>query len=96
MKDRPSSFARIRIYGDNICHPFIHSYIYSITYIHEHQHNLYYIDTFGLFEGANVRAITIQREQYGATFHLFIGKGRSPSKNTFMTSTITCGVYEMS
>jgi hypothetical protein len=34
-----------------------------------------------------VRAITIQREQYGATVHLFIGTGRSPGKNTFMTLT---------
>jgi hypothetical protein len=35
--------------------------------------NLYYTDTFGLFEGFNARAITIQREQYGGTVHLFIG-----------------------
>ena len=51
---------------------------------------LYYIDTFGLSEGENVsdtRAITIQREQYGATVHLFIGTGRSPSKSTFMPLT---------
>jgi hypothetical protein len=31
------------------------------------------------------RAITIQREQYGATVHLFIGMGRNPSKITFKT-----------
>ena len=29
--------------------------------------------------------ITIQREQYGATVHLFIGTGRSPGKSTFMS-----------
>jgi hypothetical protein len=29
--------------------------------------------------------ITIQREQYGATIHLFIGTGRGPSKSTFMS-----------
>jgi hypothetical protein len=28
-----------------------------------------------------------QREQYGGTVHLFIGKGRSPCKITFMPST---------
>jgi hypothetical protein len=43
------------------------------------------MDTFGLFEGVDTRAITIQCEQYGGTFHLFIGTGCSPSKNTFMT-----------
>jgi hypothetical protein len=37
--------------------------------------NLYYIDTFGLLEGIDVRVITIQREQYGATVHLFMGTG---------------------
>jgi hypothetical protein len=46
-----------------------------------------YIDTFGLFEGVDVRAITIHREQYGGTVHLFIGTGHSPDKNTFMTLT---------
>ena len=46
-----------------------------------------YIDTFGLFEGVDARAITIQREQYGSTIHLFIGTGRSPDKNTIMTLT---------
>jgi hypothetical protein len=32
--------------------------------------------------------ITIQREQYDATVHLFIGTGRSPSEITFMTLNI--------
>jgi hypothetical protein len=30
-----------------------------------------------LFEGVDVRAITIQREQYSGTVHLFIGTRRS-------------------
>jgi hypothetical protein len=33
------------------------------------------------------RSITIQREQYGATVHLFIRTGRNPDKITFMTLT---------
>jgi hypothetical protein len=51
------------------------------------KHMEYYIDTFGLFEGVDARAITIQREQYGGTVHLFISMRRSPGKNTFMTLT---------
>jgi hypothetical protein len=31
------------------------------------------------------RAITIQREQYGVTVHLFIGMGHSPDKSTFIS-----------
>jgi hypothetical protein len=48
---------------------FIHSFIYLFYDIHMNiNKNLYYVDTFGLFEGANARAITIQREQYGVLF----------------------------
>jgi hypothetical protein len=36
------------------------------------------------------REITIQREQYGGTVHLFIGVGRSPDTITFMPLTFTC------
>jgi hypothetical protein len=50
---------------------------------------MYYIDTFGLLEGVNMRVITIQREQCGATVHLFIGTGRSLGKSTFMSLTFT-------
>jgi hypothetical protein len=50
--------------------------------------NLYYTNTFDFFEGVDARAITIQREQYGGTVHLFIGTGRSPGKSTFMTLTL--------
>jgi hypothetical protein len=50
---------------------------------------MYYIDTFGLLEGVDVRANTIQRKQYGATGHLFIGAGCSPGKITFMSLTFT-------
>jgi hypothetical protein len=49
---------------------------------------MYYIDTFDLLEGVDMRVITIQREQYSATIHLFIGTERSPSKITFMTFNI--------
>jgi hypothetical protein len=55
--------------------------------MYKHHKSLCYIVTFGLFEGDDTRIITIQREQYGGTVHLFTGKGRNPSKNTFMTST---------
>jgi hypothetical protein len=37
----------------------------------------------------SARVITIQREQYGVTVHLFIGTGRSPVKITFMSLTFT-------
>jgi hypothetical protein len=33
--------------------------------------------------------ITIQREQYSVTVHLFIGTGHSPDKITFMSLTFT-------
>jgi hypothetical protein len=44
---------------------------------------MYYIDTFSLLEGVDVRANTIQREQYGATVHLFIGTRHSTGKIIF-------------
>jgi hypothetical protein len=37
----------------------------------------------------DARAITIQREQYGVTVHLFIGAGRSPGRITFTSLTFT-------
>jgi hypothetical protein len=37
-----------------------------------------------LLEGEDARVITIQREQYNATVHLFIGTGHRLSKSTFM------------
>jgi hypothetical protein len=37
----------------------------------------------------DAREITIQREQYGGTVHLFIGTGHSPDKITFMSLTFT-------
>jgi hypothetical protein len=60
--------------------------------------NIIYITLIplGLFEGVDARAITIQREQYGVTIHLFIGMGCNPSENTFMTSMIIYRVYKMS
>ena len=53
---------------------------------------MYYIDTFGLLEGVDVRVITIQLEQYGATVHLFIGTGHSPGKSIFMSLTFTYNI----
>jgi hypothetical protein len=38
---------------------------------------------------SDARVITIQREQYGVTIHLFIGTGRSLDKITFMSFTFT-------
>jgi hypothetical protein len=32
-----------------------------------------------------VRVITIQREQYGITVHIFIGTRRSPDKSIFIS-----------
>jgi hypothetical protein len=49
---------------------------------------LYIIDTFGLTKGENVsdaEAITMQREQYRGTIHLFIGTGCSPDEITSMS-----------
>jgi hypothetical protein len=56
--------------------------------------SLYYIDIFGLFEGDDARAITIHREQYGGTVHLFIGKSIASYVITFMPSTIANRVYK--
>jgi hypothetical protein len=65
-------------------------YLYShFINIDKHQWYLYYINTFGLPESENARVITIQREQYDVTVHLFIGTGRSPDKITFMSLTFT-------
>jgi hypothetical protein len=50
---------------------------------------IYYIDTFSLLEGVNESVISILPERYRGTVHLFIGTGRSPDKNTFMTLTYT-------
>jgi hypothetical protein len=57
--------------------------------MYEYQHNLYYIDTFSLLEGVDVREITNQHEQYDATVHLFIGTGGNQGKSTFMSLTFT-------
>ena len=67
----------------SIIHLYLNSYIYFMINIWIRFILHWY---FGLFEGVDARAITIQREQYGGTVHLFIGTGRSPSKITFITS----------
>ena len=63
--------------------------------MYRHYQNLYYIDTFGLIQGDDARAITIQREQYGGNVHLFIGNRKGLCAITFMPSTITYRVYKM-
>jgi hypothetical protein len=40
-------------------------------------------------DDAREREITIQREQYDVTVHLFIGAGRSPDKIKFIPLTFT-------
>jgi hypothetical protein len=50
-----------------------------------------YFDTFGLFEGNDARAITIQCKQYGSTVHLFIGNRKASCVITFMPSTLHTG-----
>jgi hypothetical protein len=57
--------------------------------MHKYLRNLYYNDAFGLLEGVDARDITNQREQYGATVHLFIGTGRSSGKGTFLSPIFT-------
>jgi hypothetical protein len=48
--------------------------------------------TFGLREGKGAsvtqKQMPSQREQYGNTVHLFIGKGRNPCKITFRPCSI--------
>jgi hypothetical protein len=61
-----------------------------------HFQRLYYNDTFDLFEGNDVRVITIQREQYEGTVHLFIGNRKALCIITFIPSTITYIFYKMS
>jgi hypothetical protein len=85
MKDAPSLFTRITVHRDNK----YYLYIYRFIYLFHDKHMKYYINTFGLLEGVGTRPIRIQREQYGGTVHLFIGMGRSPGKNTFMTLACT-------
>jgi hypothetical protein len=75
-----------------VIHPFIHMSISWYT----HGHNLYYTDTFDLFEGVDARAITIQCEQYVGTIHLFIDNHKGTYAFTFMPSMITYRVYKMS
>jgi hypothetical protein len=72
-----------------MCYPFIY------LFHDKHNQNLYYIDTFDLFKGDGARAITIQREQYEGTIHLFIGNRKGSCAITFMPSTITYRVCKM-
>jgi hypothetical protein len=47
------------------------------------------LTSFDLLEGVDAWEITNKCEQYCATVHLCIGKGRSLGKSTFMSLTIT-------
>jgi hypothetical protein len=68
----------------------IKTILQSILSIIKVTQNVYYIYTFGLFEGKSTNTtFLVQREQYGGTVHLFIGKGHNPNKSTFMTLTST-------
>jgi hypothetical protein len=62
--------------------------------MYKHCQSLYYIDAIDLFECDDVREITIQREQYGGTVHLYIGNRIASYVITFMPSTITYRVYK--
>jgi hypothetical protein len=64
--------------------------------MYKHNKNTCYIDTFGLFECDDARAITIQREQYSGTVHLFIGNRKGLCAITFIPSIITYKFYKMS
>jgi hypothetical protein len=85
LRESPS-WLRIRINNDNICNPFIHSYIFHDIHINIDRTYITLIP-LACLKVLNERAITIQCEQYGGTVHLFIGKGRSSGKHTFMTLT---------
>ena len=65
--------------------------VYNSYYILTEWHkNVYYICTFGLFEGERANTISpISVNSMRGTIHLFIGKGCSPSKSTFMTLIFT-------
>jgi hypothetical protein len=75
--------------NDDISINYLHSYFINMN---KYSQYLYFIDTFGLSEGENAsdaRAITMQREQYSATVHLFIGMGYNPGEITFISLAFT-------
>jgi hypothetical protein len=65
--------------------------VYNSYYILTEWHkNVYYICTFCLFEGERANTISpISVNSTRGIVHLFIGKGRNPSKSTFMTLIFT-------
>jgi hypothetical protein len=67
----------------------IHLYLKSIEHEWISTEFILHWYTFDLLEGVDAWEIINQREQYGATVLLFIGKGRSPGKSTFMSLTFT-------
>jgi hypothetical protein len=81
MKSTSLSFTNMKAYLWNVTYQvshFFHNECMNII------NNSYYIDTFGLFEGCDARAITIQSEQYVSTVHLFIGTCTTSFNITFM------------
>jgi hypothetical protein len=65
---------------------YVRTMLQSIMYINEVIQTIYYICTFGLFEGDSANTTSpIKREQYRGTIHLFIGEGHNPSKSTIIT-----------
>jgi hypothetical protein len=73
--------------GSN-CISLIHSYLHSLKLV-------WILTEFVLYWYLRLarrwrrgRVITIQREQYGVTVHLFIDTRRSPSEITFMALNI--------
>jgi hypothetical protein len=67
----------------------IHLYLQSIEHVWISTEFMLHWYTFDLLEGVDAWEITNRREQYGAIVHLFIVKGRSPGKSTFMSLTFT-------
>jgi hypothetical protein len=80
---------RKNVNNDDIRTNYLHYYFINVS---KYSQYLYYIDIFGLSEGENVsdeRAITMQREQYDISVHLFTGTGYNPGKITSISVTFT-------
>jgi hypothetical protein len=73
---------------DNNGHISIIYLLLSLLNMNKHWQYSCYNCTFGLSKGGRARmtrAITIHREQYGVTVHLFISTGCSPDESTFIS-----------
>jgi hypothetical protein len=88
MKNKSSSFIKVRIYICKNVMAITNLYLFHNKYI-----NIIKIYVT-LIPSACLKVITREQLQSnvnstGGNVHLFIGTERSPSKNTFMTSTCT-------